>query len=123
LLGARVFEKHFTLDRSSKGTDHSFSLEPQGLSKLSRNLRRIPILLGSAEKKLLKNEIIPLSKMLKSIVASKELKKNTVLNINHLSFKSPGGGITPDLVNKIIGKKIKRDLNIDELILEEDLYE
>ena len=113
LLGARVFEKHFTLDRSSKGTDHSFSLEPQGLSKLSRNLRRIPILLGSAEKKLLKNEIIPLSKMLKSIVASKELKKNTVLNINHLSFKSPGGGITPDLVNKIIGKKIKRDLNID----------
>ena len=43
LLGARVFEKHFTLERSSKGTDHSFSLEPQGLSKLSRNLRRIPI--------------------------------------------------------------------------------
>ena len=50
LLGARVFEKHFTLNRANKGTDHAFSLEPAGLKKLARNLSRIPILLGSEEK-------------------------------------------------------------------------
>ncbi len=123
LLGARVFEKHFTLDRSLKGTDHSFSLEPQGLSKLSRNLKRIPILLGSSEKKLLENEVAPLTKMLKSIVAKKEILKDTIISLDHLSFKSPGGGITPDLVNKVIGKKINKNLNEDDLISEEDLYE
>ena len=67
MMGARVFEKHFTLNRAWKGTDHSFSLEPQGLEKLVRNLKRIPILLGSKEKRLLKSEIEPLRKMQKSI--------------------------------------------------------
>ena len=46
MLGARVFEKHFTLDRSWKGTDHAFSLEPQGLSKMIRNLNRISVMIG-----------------------------------------------------------------------------
>ena len=50
MLGARIFEKHFTLDRSWKGTDHAFSLEPIGLSKLARNLKRIPIILGRSNK-------------------------------------------------------------------------
>jgi N-acetylneuraminate synthase/sialic acid synthase len=40
MLGARVVEKHFTLDRAMRGSDHSFSLEPQGLQKLVRDLRR-----------------------------------------------------------------------------------
>ena len=56
MLGAQVFEKHFTLNRSWKGTDQSFSLEPQGLSKLIRNLNRIPKLLGNKDKKFLKSE-------------------------------------------------------------------
>ena len=50
MKGARVFEKHFTLDRANKGTDNAFSLEPTGLKKLVRNLRRIPKMLGSFEK-------------------------------------------------------------------------
>ena len=52
MLGARVFEKHFTLNRANKGTDHSFSLEPAGLGKAIRNLKRIPNMLGSYEKNL-----------------------------------------------------------------------
>ena len=75
MLGARIFEKHFTLDRSWKGTDHAFSLEPIGLSKLVRNLKRIPIILGRSNKKLLASEKKPLFKMHKSIVASVDLKK------------------------------------------------
>ena len=123
LLGARVFEKHFTLNRANKGTDHAFSLEPEGLKKLSRNLRRIPLLLGNYEKKLLENEIKPLTKMLKSIVAAKDLKKNDIITIKDLAFKSPGGGLTPDLAHKVVGKKLKRDLSEEDKIFEKDLYE
>ena len=69
MLGARVFEKHFTLDRAKKGTDHSFSLEPQGLTKFVRNIHRIDKMLGSPQKRLLDSEKKPLFKMKKSIVA------------------------------------------------------
>ena len=75
-MGARIFEKHFTVNRSWKGTDQSFSLEPAGLSKLVRNLKRIPLLLGSRNKKFLESEKKPIFKMRKSIVAAKDLKKD-----------------------------------------------
>ena len=51
MLGARIFEKHFTLNRAAKGTDHSFSLEAEALRKIIENLSRIKILLGSLIKK------------------------------------------------------------------------
>lgn len=117
MLGARTFEKHFTLNRANKGTDHSFSLEPQGLSKLVRNLNRIEKMLGSSEKKMLDSEIKPLYKMKKTIVAKKDLKKNHILTIDDLNFKSPGGGLEPYQFTEIIGKKIITDLNEDDLIL------
>ena len=121
MLGARVFEKHFTLNRSWKGTDHSFSLEPQGLEKLVRNLKRIPILLGSKEKKLLKSEIEPLKKMQKSIVASKNIKDGSKIKIQDLSFKSPGGGLKPYEYKKILNQKINKDIVKDSFITLKDL--
>ena len=62
-LGARIIEKHFTLDRSSKGTDHAFSLEPAGLSKLCRDLERTHAAMGDGEKRRYASEVAPLSKM------------------------------------------------------------
>jgi sialic acid synthase len=116
MLGARVFEKHFTLDRSWKGTDHPFSLEPQGLEKMIRNLKRIPLMLGSNNKKLLESEKKPLNKMYKSIVSANDLKKSHVLSYKDLAFKSPGGGLKPYQYNLLINKKIKKDLKKDDLI-------
>ena len=116
LLGARIFEKHFTLDRSWKGTDHSFSLEPIGLTKLIRNIKRVPILLGSENKKILNSEKKPLFKMVKSIVASKDLEKNTKINLNHIDFKSPGGGLKPYEFKKIINKRTKVKILKDQII-------
>ena len=121
MLGARVFEKHFTLNRSWKGTDHSFSLEPQGLEKMIRNLKRIPIILGSKEKKLLKSEIEPLIKMQKSIVASKDNKVGSIIKMKDLNFKSPGGGLKPYDYKKILNKRIKKNIFKDDLILLKDL--
>ncbi len=62
MCGARIFEKHFTLDRSAKGTDHAMSLEPVGMAAYVRTLRRIPEALGNGVKRLLPEEIPALRK-------------------------------------------------------------
>lgn len=92
VLGARIIEKHFTLNRAMKGTDHAFSLEPDGLRKLVRDLHRAKLGLGDGVKRKYESENAPLKKMGKSIVAAKNLPKGTVLRLEHFQFKSPGGG-------------------------------
>ena len=121
MLGARVFEKHFTLDRAKKGTDHSFSLEPQGLTKFVRNIHRIKKMLGSSQKQLLESEKKPLFKMKKSIVAKNDLIKDQLIKLSDLNFKSPGGGLEPYEVEKLLGKKLNKDISEDDYILFEDL--
>ena len=117
MLGARVFEKHFTLNRANKGTDHSFSLEPQGLQKFIRNLKRIELLMGNDEKRLLKSEKKPLHKMKKSIVASKNLIAGSKITYKDLDFKSPGGGLEPFEYNRLIGKKLRKNIKKEQPIL------
>jgi len=121
MLGARVFEKHFTLNRALKGTDHSFSLEPEGLRKLVRNLGRIPVLLGSGEKRLLESEKNPLKKMSKSLVAAKALPAGHKLTKKDVAIKSPSGGLPPFEYDNIIGKTLKSPLSEDAHILFENL--
>lgn len=121
MLGARVFEKHFTLNRALRGTDHSFSLEPEGLRKLIRNLKRIPILLGDSEKRLLESEKNPLKKMSKSLVAIKSLPAGHRLTDGDVALKSPSGGLPPFELDNVIGKTLKSPLKEDEYILYENL--
>jgi len=121
MLGARVFEKHFTLNRALRGTDHSFSLEPEGLRKLIRNLKRIPILLGDGEKRLLESEKNPLKKMSKSLVAIKALPAGHRLTDRDVALKSPSGGLPPFELDNVIGKTLKSPLKEDEYIFYENL--
>jgi sialic acid synthase len=117
MLGARVFEKHFTLNRANKGTDNAFSLEPSGLSKFIRTLDRLPVILGNSEKKVLLSEKKPIFKMAKSIVASRFLKKGSILKRSDINFKSPGGGVDPYFISKFLGKKLTKNLKEDDKIL------
>lgn len=121
MLGARVFEKHFTINRSWKGTDQSFSLEPEGLRRLVRNLSRIPKLLGSDQKELRESEKKPLSKMYKSLVAKTSLSKGTKLTRENIAIKSPGGGLPPYELENILGKVLKNSLDEEANILKENL--
>ena len=73
MLGARVIEKHFTLSHAAKGTDHAFSLIPEGMRKLVRDLRRVPVAMGDGEKRPLPSEEKPLEKMGKKLVATRAL--------------------------------------------------
>ena len=72
MLGARVIEKHFTLNHAWKGTDHAFSLMPEGMRKLVRDLRRVPAALGDGVKRPLPGEERPLEKMGKKLVAARD---------------------------------------------------
>ena len=109
-LGARVIEKHFTLNRALKGTDHAFSLEPQGLSKLVRDLRRTSSALGDGNKVVYESENAPMRKMRKMIVAKHFLPAGTIIRLEDLDFRSPGNGIGPDKLEIILGRKLKGDI-------------
>jgi N-acetylneuraminate synthase/sialic acid synthase len=115
VLGARIIEKHFTLNRANKGTDHAFSLEPIGLQKMIRDLRRTRVALGDGVKKPYDSERDPMMKMGKKIVAACDLAAGTILKREHLALKSPAdGGLPPYELDKIIGHSLKVDLQEDD---------
>lgn len=115
MLGASVVEKHFTLNRAWKGTDHKFSLEPTGLYKMVRDLRRVDISLGESEKIIQEFEKEARSKMGKSLYSSRALSADTILTYEDIAIKSPGGGLAPYMLEEIVGLKLKVDLPEQEL--------
>jgi len=121
VLGARVFEKHFTLHHTWKGTDHAFSLEPIGLRKYVRDLRRAPVAMGDGIKRVLPCEEKPLFKMGKKLVAACNLPAGHVLAREDVAIKSPNDGLPPYELENVIGKMTLRALKEDENILFEDL--
>lgn len=116
ILGARVVEKHFTLNRSWKGTDHSFSLGPSGLKRMCRNLHRTRLALGDGVKKRYPSEEKPLYKMGKKLVAARSLSEGHALKQKDVAIKSPGDGLPPYELSNIIGRILNRKLNEDENI-------
>jgi sialic acid synthase len=121
MLGARVIEKHFTLNRAWKGTDHAYSLEPVGMRKLVRDLRRVRVALGSGAKQPLALEKKPLFKMGKKLVAARGLPSGHVLTDADVAIKSPNDGLPPYELPAILGRALRRELSEDDAILFEDL--
>jgi sialic acid synthase len=118
MLGARVIEKHLTLDRTARGTDHAASLEPQGLRYVVRDLRRAPIALGDGIKRRLPSEERPLAKLGKTVVAARDLAAGHVLTGDDLDAKSPSasGGLPPYEIDRLIGMRLRRPLAFEEAI-------
>lgn len=114
MLGARVFEKHFTLNRAWKGTDQAFSLEPSGLRRVVRDLERARVALGDGVKRRFKSEEPPLFKMGKKIVAARNLPAGSVLTMADFAYKSPNDGLPPYLVEDFVGKTLRVPLLKDE---------
>lgn len=110
-FGARIIEKHFTLSRTMKGTDHAFSLEPQGMQKMVRDLKRANLAVGDGNKIIYESELGPIRKMGKMIVTAKVLEIGHTLTPSDLEFRSPADGLPPSRLGDILGKKLKRDLN------------
>ena len=120
-LGAVMVERHFTIDRTLPGPDHAASLEPTGLEKLVRDIRNIELSMGDSAKKIHRDEKPIRDKLAKSLVASRDIAKGTVITEEMLTTKSPGTGLPSKHYYTVPGKKAKRDIKEDTLITEEDI--
>jgi sialic acid synthase len=120
-LGAKIIERHFTLDRTMKGGDHAASLEPQGFSKMVRDIRAIEEAMGSFQKEIQGSEAPVFKKLAKSIVSAVDITSGIPITIEMLTTKGPGTGISPMRMKEIIGKTSMRDIPKDQVIMEEDI--
>jgi N-acetylneuraminate synthase/sialic acid synthase len=122
MLGARVIEKHFTLDHALKGRDHAFSLMPEGMRRLVRDLHRVPDALGDPTKRPLAIEADPLEKMGKKLVAARELEQGHVLGADDLAIKSPAdGGLPPYELDRLVGRRLRRSLAFEDFVTFDDV--
>jgi N-acetylneuraminate synthase/sialic acid synthase len=97
-----------------KGTDHRFSLEPQGLRKMCRDLSRLHIALGDGGKRVHDSEVAPITKMAKKLVAARDLPAGHVLGEEDLALRSPGDGLPPYQLERVVGCKLRAPLTLDD---------
>ena len=114
--GAAVIEKHFTLDRSLKGPDYEVSLEPEELKEMITNIRIVEKMLGSPIKRPLEYEQETFKFRRRSIISKVKIPKGTIIAEDMLTFKRPGTGIPPLLVNVVVGRSAKVNIDEDEII-------
>lgn len=116
LLGAAYIEKHYTLDKSLPGNDHYHSMDSIDLKKFKENTDFIDLIRGYKEKEILKCEENSRINARRSIYVTKNLKRGHILKRDDLICKRPNVGICAMNIDTIIGKKLNKDLNIDEVL-------
>ncbi|MCR4329096.1 MAG: N-acetylneuraminate synthase family protein [Candidatus Roizmanbacteria bacterium] len=122
-LGARIIEKHITLDRQQEGPDHRASLLPEEFIELVRQIRIIEMSLGDTTRFPSRGEYLNRETLSKSLVAARDLKKGTVLTYDDIDLKSPGKGTSPLKLDLFVGKTLaERDLKRDDYLLESDVH-
>lgn len=115
-MGAKIIEKHFTLDKSLPGPDHKASLEPDELAAMVRAIRNIELALGDGLKHFSKSESENIKIARKSIVAKRDIKKGEIFSEQNICVKRPGDGINPMRWDEVIGQISQKDYKQDELI-------
>lgn len=119
--GAKVIEKHFTLDRTMKGPDHHFAIEPNELKQMVKQIRDVEKAFGNGTKQASKEEHEMLEKGRRSIIATVDIKKGTKITQDMLIVKRPGYGIKPKFLDKVVGKVAKKDIKMDQWITWDDI--
>ncbi|MCI5193890.1 MAG: CBS domain-containing protein [Candidatus Electrothrix sp. AU1_5] len=123
-LGAKIIEKHFTLDRSMEGSDHKVSLLPEEFRDMVQGIRETEAALGSADTRVVsQGEMINRESLAKSLVINQDLKQGKTITDAMLEIKSPGKGLPPYKKNELIGKKAYRDFSAGDFFYEQDLME
>jgi len=110
-MGAKVIEKHFTLDRNLDGPDHASSLEPDELSLMVKSIRNVELAcLGNGLKIPSKSEIKNIKIVRKSMHIVRNMKKGQIINENDVAVLRPNNGLNPMEWNKVIGKKLTKNI-------------
>ncbi len=120
-LGAAIIEKHITLDASKIGMDNQMAMEPDDLKKLVSKCKSVPDALGSEERVIWPEEQKQRMNMRRSIVSIRNLKAGEIISADMLDVKRPGTGLAPLRMKDIIGRRLKRDVDADYLITDDDI--
>ena len=115
-MGARIIEKHVTLNKNLIGPDHRASIDFKELSKMVKSIRNIEYALGSSKKTITRSEIKNKNLVRKSIVAKINIRKGEIFTEKNLTTKRPGFGTSPNKWDIFLGKKAKKNYLKDQNI-------
>ena len=115
-FGAKVFEKHFTIDKNLPGPDHWFSADPEGLKNWVDSIRTAATMLGSEEVKATEKEEKTKILARRSIVALSDIKQSESFNQNNIGLRRPGNGLPAIMIEEIFGKKSAKKISKGDLL-------
>ena len=121
VLGGRVIEKHFTLDKTDKGPDHPHSMEPQEFKFMVDSIREVERAMGSTRKEVVAEEGETVFVQRRCLYAKRPLKKGQVITAEDIDVLRPALGIPPKFKQTIIGKTVNKDIPARDPIFWEDL--
>ena len=121
-LGAKVYEKHFTLSKFMPGADHQTSFGPEEFKKMVDDIRRTEISLGLKQKQVLANEVENRNKYRRSIIATVDIEKDRRITKDMLGAKRPGTGMLPKEVARVTGLRAKVQIKKNTFLDNSMLY-
>ena len=123
-LGATIIEKHFTVDRSMEGNDHKVSLLPEEFATMVQRIRDLEEALGSAEPRVVSTgESMNRVNLAKSLVATREIAPGEVIERTAVDVKSPGRGLQPNDLERLVGRVANRALSPGDFFFASDLVD
>lgn len=117
-MGAKIIERHFTLDKNMHGPDHKASMNPKEFSSFVYAIKKIESAFGVEKKEPTGGELENIVDMRRSICAKNNIPKETILSKKKFAYKRPGNGLLPteNNIKKLIGKKVKKNIQVDKNI-------
>jgi sugar phosphate isomerase/epimerase/CBS domain-containing protein len=119
-MGARLLERHLTLDRTMRGPDHKASLEPAQFAEQVRAIREVELSFGVPHRWITRGETLNRRVLGKSLVAATDIPAQTTIARAMLTSKSPGLGLSPQFVDRLVGRRLARPIARDEMFLQSD---
>ena len=120
-MGARLLERHLTLDRTMRGPDHKASLEPAQFAEQVRAVREVEASLGVPHRWITRGETLNRRVLGKSLVAATDIPAHTTITRGMLTSKSPGLGLSPQFIDRLVGRRLARAIARDEMFLQSDV--
>lgn len=120
-LGAKIIEKHFTLNKKMKGPDHKISANSQEFKMMVQEIKKIENMMGDGNKTCQPSELINRISARRSIITNQSIKKNSKITKEMISIKRPAKGIEPKFFSSILGKKVRKNLGKEKPIKWDDI--
>lgn len=116
-FGAKIIEKHFTIDKNLEGPDHWFSMDPTDMKNLVTEIRNLELAFGTSRKKIYENEEPDKYWATRSLHIKNSLNIGDIITRENLEMLRPGYGISPFDVDKVVGMKISKEIKKGEILL------